>query len=99
MIRFEGSTRGGATPISGTADCGPAQGFGCDSGYCWLGTPRADVLCRRVGDDTLAGLGGADILGGGPGSDRLQGDARRDAMFGDLGADTLYGYDGTQRPT
>jgi Ca2+-binding RTX toxin-like protein len=53
-----------------------------------LGTPAADVLFGRAGNDTIDGLAGADAMSGGRGDDSYSVDDAGDAVFENPGAGT-----------
>jgi Ca2+-binding RTX toxin-like protein len=53
-----------------------------------LGTPAADVLFGRAGNDTIDGLAGADAMSGGLGDDSYSVDDAGDAVFENPGAGT-----------
>ncbi len=67
------------------------------------GTPKADVVDAKAGNDKVSGLSGNDIacgaggkdrLNGGPGNDRLLGGAGNDRLIGGKGRDRLVGGPG-----
>lgn len=59
-----------------------------------LGSPLADDIRGRAGDDIICGGGGDDIIRGGAGADHLFGQAGADTIYGGLGDDHLHGNDG-----
>ena len=58
------------------------------------GTPGADVVYGRGGNDSLSGGRGNDVLLGGPGADLLDGGAGLDRLYGGSGNDILKARDG-----
>lgn len=63
----------------------------------FTGSPAANVLDGRLGNDTLRGADGDDMLEGGvndPGDDTLAGDGGNDVLYGRAGDDTLEGGPG-----
>jgi Ca2+-binding RTX toxin-like protein len=59
-----------------------------------LGTPFADEIHARQGDDVVCGLGGNDLIFGGLGDDLLLGQGDNDTVFGGEGDDDMLGGDG-----
>jgi serralysin len=62
-----------------------------------FGSPLANRLLGRGGDDSAYGNGGNDLLYGGAGEDRLDGGADDDTLDGWTGRDRLYAGDGEDR--
>ncbi len=67
---------------------------GTDEDELHLGTPAADVIDSRGGNDNVFGDDGDDTLYGGDGDDHLVGGDGNDAIWGGAGNDTLAGGDG-----
>jgi Ca2+-binding RTX toxin-like protein len=66
----------------------------------YFGSPYAEVLYGRNGNDTIIALDGDDVVYGGPGADDANGNVGQDVVHGDegpdivrggKGADTIYG--------
>ena len=58
------------------------------------GTPRADKIFAKRGNDTVTALSGHDLVFAGPGNDSVDGGPGRDRIFGGYGNDILSGSDG-----
>ncbi|CCH33040.1 calcium-binding protein [Actinosynnema sp. NPDC047251] len=56
-----------------------------------LGTPFADEIHARQGNDVVCGLPGNDVIYGGAGDDRVFGQLGDDHLFGGDGVDLLDG--------
>jgi Ca2+-binding RTX toxin-like protein len=54
-----------------------------------IGTPQADTIDGKGGDDILESLGGNDVVNGGKGKDVIEGGAGADGMSGGDGKDTV----------
>jgi hypothetical protein len=61
------------------------------------GTPNADEMFGRAGNDRQRGFRGADDLNGGIGNDNLFGERGGDTIAGNPGADMLSGKGGNDR--
>lgn len=62
-----------------------------------IGTPDADIIHARTGNDLVRGLAGDDVLYGQLGDDELLGDGGRDLLLGGAGNDHLLGGSGADR--
>lgn len=60
----------------------------------FTGTPQADAIFARGGDDRIDGARGDDLLCLGKGDDRGRGGRGRDAVFGQEGGDRIQGNPG-----
>ena len=59
-----------------------------------VGTPQADVIAARGGNDLIVARGGADLICGGSGKDFIAAGKGDDRAFGDPGHDVLLGHGG-----
>jgi hypothetical protein len=57
----------------------------------YVGTPQADAIYARPGNDDINGAGGDDLICLGPGKDLGQGANGNDAVFGEEDEDELFG--------
>jgi Ca2+-binding RTX toxin-like protein len=80
--------------------------IGTARGDVLTGTPDADRICSRGGDDVIKGKAGNDVLlsgrgndvvRGGGGNDSINASRGKDRAFGDSGNDTLKGAAGRDR--
>jgi Ca2+-binding RTX toxin-like protein len=80
--------------------------IGTARGDVLTGTPDADRICSRGGDDVIKGKAGNDVLlsgrgndvvRGGGGNDSINASRGKDRAFGDSGDDTLKGAAGRDR--
>lgn len=85
-IVFDDATQWDAAAIASRVTQGLTDG---DDYY--MGTPDAETVDGRGGNDSLYGGSGDDTLSGGDGNDILQGHSGNDVLNGDAGADTING--------
>jgi hypothetical protein len=93
-----GNDDDGARCVADLCDGGNSHGLACDNDCdCVagvMGTPFADRIQGRSGNDFICGFGGDDVICGGPGADTIHGGDGDDEIQGDVGDDVLFGDDG-----
>jgi lysophospholipase L1-like esterase len=87
---FHFSVQGEAKVAATTWGVSPAR----PPGAAVVGTPWADLLLGRAGNDVIRGLAGRDRLFGRGGNDALRGGPGRDRLIGGPGNDVLWSRDG-----
>jgi RTX calcium-binding nonapeptide repeat (4 copies)/WD40-like Beta Propeller Repeat len=80
--------RPAAPPVRGTRPCAI---LGTQHADDLVGTPRADLILARRGNDTVHGRGGDDII---VGDEPFRGRGGRDRLYGGPGRDYIDSYDG-----